>query len=50
MYICEELEKAKIEQERVEKVLRESEEKYRTIFENVYDQIVYVNKYDTITA
>ena len=49
MYICEELEKAKIEQERVEKALRESDEKYRTIFENGYDQIIYVNKYGTIT-
>ena len=45
-----ELEKAKIEKKRVEKALRESEEKYRTIFENVYDQVVYINKYGTITA
>jgi len=41
VYICEELEKAKIEQKRVEKALRESEEKYRTMFDNVYDQIDY---------
>ena len=33
-----------------EKALLESEEKYRTIFDNIYYQIVYVNKYGTITA
>lgn len=38
------------ERKLVEKALLESEEKYRTMFDNVYDQIVYVSKYGTITA
>ena len=38
------------ELEQVEAALRESEEKYRTIFENVSDSITYVNKYGTIIS
>lgn len=36
------------EQKRVDERLLKSEEKYRTIFENVSDTIIYVNKYGTI--
>jgi len=36
------------EYKNVERNLRESEEKHRTIFENVSDTIIYLNKYGTI--
>lgn len=42
------LEAVYTEQKRTEKALQESKEKYRTIFENVSDTIIYVNKYGTI--
>jgi PAS domain S-box-containing protein len=38
------------ELEQVEATLRESEEKYRTIFENVNDSITYIDKYGTIIS
>ena len=38
------------EYKKVERSLRESEEKYRTIFENVSDTIIYLNKYGTIIS
>ena len=38
------------ERERAEKALHENEDKYRTIFENISDQIIYCNKYGTIIS
>jgi len=36
------------QRERAEEALRDNEEKYRTIVENVSDQIIHMNKYGTI--
>ena len=36
------------ERKRVEEALRESEEKFKTIFENVNDEIIYLDKYGKI--
>ncbi len=44
-----ELERASFEHSVIEEELRESEEKFKTIFENANDLIIYVDKKGTIT-
>ncbi len=44
----EQLQSRIAELERTEELLKESEDKYRTIYENVNDHLIYIDKYGTI--